>query len=295
MTREREVSMKDTHQRRRWWRGARAALFAAGIVGSGAGCAGSETGNGGAASRQKRPVSVEMRLETPSDQLRSPDRDGFEVAIESAIVNVERIDFVLPSGEDCVGLPPLASAYAARCEEDGDRVRIDGPWVVDLVTGELTPTLEGIEVLDGVFDRVEMRLAPGEAEVGGVGDGDVLDGASLDVGGTIATLRGVTPFGLTLALNAVGRFGGGTAVLIDEASDVVMLSFEVTGWFSDLRLGACIEAGFVPSEAGLLRLERADRHACGDVERAIRKALTDSGKVNVVPRELPSQAVGPAD
>lgn len=285
--------MRDTHQR--WWQGACAALCAAGVVGGGAGCAGSETGNGGAANRQKRPVSVEMRLETPTDRLSSPDRDGFEVAIESALFNVERIDFVLPSGEDCSGLPPLASAYAARCDEGGGRVRIDGPWVVDLVTGELSPPLEGIEVLDGVFDRVEMRLAPGEAGLGGVGDGEVLDGASLDVTGTIETLRGVAPFGLTLALNAVGRFGGGAAVVIDEASDVVMLSLEVTGWFSSLRLGACIEAGFVPSQAGLLRLERADRRACGDVERAIRQALTDSGKVKVVPKERPPQAVGPAN
>lgn len=290
-TNEREVHMRDA---RRPWRLGVGAALAAGSVGLGLGCAGSETGNGGSANRVKRPVSVEMRLEAPSDVLSSPDRDGFDVVIESARVHVERLDFVLPSGEDCHGLPTVATAYAASCGEDEDRVQIDGPWTVDLVTGELSPTLEGIEVLDGVFERIEMRLRPGEAGVGAVEEGDVLDGASIDVAGTVATPRGSAPYGLTLDLNAVGRFGGGAALLIDESSGVVMLSFDVSEWFADLRLGACIEAGFVPSEGGLLRLERADRHACGDVERALRQAITESGKVGIKPRELPAQATVPA-
>lgn len=268
----------------------RTLAIGAGVALVGGACAGSETGNGGASKRVKRPVSVEMRLDAPTDRLSAFDRDGFELAIESAIVSVERLEFVLPGGEECRGLPSIQAPYAAGCDEGGDRVRIEGPWTVDLVTGELEPVLEGIEVLDGVFEGIEMRLAPGEAGRGGVEEGDVLDGASFDVTGQIAVPRGVAPFGLTLDLNAQGRFGGGAAVIIGEDSSVVMLSFDIGDWFSDLALGACIEAGYVPSEAGVLRLERADRQACGDVSRAIRQALTDSGKVKIVPKETPPQA-----
>jgi hypothetical protein len=248
------------------------------------GCAGSETGNGERSEREKRPVSVEMRLEGPEgpeDEIATRDRGGVEFVIESAVASVERIDFIMPAHETCAGLPLVAEPYAASCGAARDRVRLDGPWTVDLLSGEFEPVLEGIEVLEGAFASIEARLWPGDAGVAGVVAGSALDGAALDVSGHVALGGRERPFGLTLDIQGSGRFMGVEAVTIGPESDAVELTFEVLDWFSTLDLGSCIEAGMVPTEGGVLRLEQADRRVCGDIERALRQALADTGRVSI--------------
>lgn len=258
-------------------------LLAMGLVSSlGAlpvGCAGSETGNG-ARPRTKLPVSIEMRLLSPGALLTMLDSGGTAFTIDSAIASVQRIEFVMPAGDECEGLSDVVLPYSAACGLD-DRMRIDGPWVVDLVSGDFQPPLEGVDVLGGVFDRIEMKLAPGEAGVGGVGAGDALDGATLDVDGSVALGAETRPFGLTLAINVQSRFEDAGAVVIGEDADAVQLTLDVGNWFSTIDLGACIAQGSVPSSDGVLRLESAPREVCGDVARAVRQALSLTGRVRV--------------
>jgi len=253
----------------------------AALVSAGVGCAGSETGNS-AQPREKHPVSIEMRLTASGPGLTSTDQGGTVFTLASAFAAVERIDLVLPAGVECEGLPGEVQAYSAACDTD-DHVRIEGPWVVDLVSGEFEPALAGIDVLDGVFDRIDMKLSPGAAGTGGIERGDALDGATLDVSGT-AELGGSAArlFGLTLAFNVKSRFEDGNAIAIGEDADTVELSFDVSDWFATLDLGDCIAADEVPTIDGVLRLEGADRRACGDVEKAVRRALSGTGKAKVV-------------
>ena len=256
------------------------------------GCAGSETGNG-ARPRGKLPVSIEMRLLGPGALLTMVDRGGTAFTIDSAVASVDRIEFMLPAGEQCEGLPGEVQSYSAACGGESDRVRIDGPWVVDLVSGEFEPALEGIDVLDGVFDRIEMKLSAGEAGAGGVVAGDALDGATLDVGGTVALTGSDTrPFGLTLSMTVQSRFQDGGAVTIGPDADRVQLSLDIGNWLSTLDLGACIGQGEVPSSDGVLRLESAPRAACGDVARAVRQALSQTGKARVQENPSSERSVG---
>lgn len=255
-----------------------------GLVALAPACAGSETGNG-MKTRTKLPVSIEMRLTAPdagSERLTLQDADRTSFEITAAYLSVERIEFMLPAGDACEELPGDVHAYSAGCGGNLDRVRIDGPWVVDLVTGEFEPTLEGIDVLDGTFDRIEMKLAPGAAGEAEIGEGDVLDGATLDVSGEVDLADGPSrPFGLTLAMNVQSRFEDGSAVAIGTDADTVQLSLDIGNWFETLTLGTCIAGGGVPSSEGVLRLEDADRRACGDVSLALRQALSLTGKAKV--------------
>jgi len=247
-------------------------------------CAGSETGNG-MKTRTKLPVSIQMRLTAPgaaAERLTLLDGDNTSFEISSAWVSVERIEFVLPSGDACDELPGDVQAYSAACTGKGDRVRIDGPWVVDLVSGDFEPPLVGIDVLDGTFDSIEMKLAPGSAGSAGIEKDDVLDGATLDIAGVVALGAGVSrPFGLTLKMTVQSRFVDGGAVMIGTDADTVQLSLDVSNWFTSLTLGNCIVADAVPSRDGVLRLEDAEKRACGDVSHAVRQALSLTGKAKV--------------
>ncbi len=233
-----------------------------------AGCAGSETGNGGAP-RNKRPIIVTMQLATvvPGTLV---DGDGGVFSIDAAYLVADRIDFDLD--EPCTELDDTVRAGTGVCH--GNVVRIDGPWVIDLLSGELDPPLEGVEVLDGPFVAVEAKFGKGKAGELGIESGEALDGASFVLQGT----HDGAPYVLRLDLDAFARFGPGE---ITTDSSTVALSFELGPWLSELTLASCIDAGDVPSEGGVLQLAEADKQACGDVSRVVRQALARVGQSRV--------------
>lgn len=255
------------------------------------GCAGSETGNGQRPERPRRPVAVEMRLVAPGSQtLIMADREGTGFEIEAAFVYADTLDLILPSGESCDALPAAVSPDAARCGAQSDRLRVSGGWVVDLVSGAFDPPLDGLEIVEGAFERIELKIRPGSRGLGpdgAVGDGDPLDGASLDVMGTVALDGGPTPFGLTLDLNVTARFGESTIFVADD-TDLLELTLDVRPWLESLSLGSCIAAGAVPTVDGVVRLEAADRQACGNVANAVRSGLSATGQARA--RDMPAQS-----
>lgn len=233
-----------------------------------AGCAGSETGNGGAP-RNKRPIIVTMRLATlvPSTLV---DRDGGVFTIEQAYLVADRIDFDL--GEPCTEFDDIVRPGVGSC--DGDSMRIEGPWIADLLTGDLEPPLDGVEVLDGPFVEIDAKFGQGKVGTLGIEVGDPLDGASFVVQGT----HEGTPYTLRLDLDAHARFGPG---VIEADTERVALSFDLGPWLSSLSLSSCIDAGQVPSVGGVLQLAAADRQACGDVTQTVRQALARVGHSRV--------------
>lgn len=251
------------------------------------GCAGSETGNG-ARDQEKRPVTVEMHLESPgSINLDMFDRDGTRFVVATALMSVDQLELLLPEGRTCEELPSEVPPYLASCTAGGERVHIDGPWTVDLVSGAFEPPLELLEVPDGVYERIELMIRPGEAGLARIEDGGELDGASLDVTGTMQMESALAPsgeieldFGLTLDTMVFSRFGDGP-ITIGESDTMLDLRLDMRPWLADLALGDCIARGYVPRSLEVLRLEQADRKACGDIAHSLRQALSTPGAVRV--------------
>ena len=245
-----------------------ASTFAASCALSMAACAGSETGNGGAP-RNKRPIVVTMQLASvvPATLV---DADGGVFSIDAAHLVADRIDFDL--GEPCLDLDETVRPGAGACA--GNVVRIDGPWVVDLLSGELDPVLEDVAVLDGPFVGVDAKFGTGKAGTLGIEPGDLLDGATFVVQGS----HEGAPYVLRLDLDAHARFGPGE---IATDSESVALSLDLGPWLSELTLTSCIDAGEVPTEDGVLQLAEADKRACGDVSRVVRQALARVGQARV--------------
>lgn len=237
-------------------------------------CVGSETGNG-ARPRERRPISVSLHLGVGAGPVALVDADGEVFTLDGARLSVTGIDLVMPSGDDCQSLPDEVVGDQVACR--GDRWKIDGAWVADALGGAFTPALDGVEVLTGEFDSLDMRLSEGVAGSGAVLAGDALDGATVDLAGSVLIEGVARRFGLTLAFDKFMHFRGDDGLVIDEGDEALELSLDPSAWFESLTLAGCIADGEVPEVDGVLRLEAADRRACGDVAKAVERALTVPG------------------
>lgn len=246
------------------------------------GCAGSETGNGEV---EHREVAVVMELAADGATLAATDKAGTTFTIDSADVLVEEIDLWLPVGEPCsdrVPVPTLTDAppapYVPICTADDTKLRVLGPWHVDLVTGVLEPSLASLDLPDGTYVRVGARMRPalpGEADVHAA---DALDHQTIDVTGRVTLGGAEARWDLRLDFTDEARFEPASPIEIGPGVSSIFLLLDVETWFAKLDLAACMTAGEVPKDAdGTYELaELAPR--CGNIENAIRTAIRDAGR-----------------
>lgn len=233
------------------------------------GCAGSETGNGFA------EVDLELRAFNDAVELFATDKDGVELTIDAATLAVTRIDFMLPPKERCserLDVSPPDVAYTVACRDDR-RLGVTGPWRVDLVSGAFEPSVAGLTLPTGDYERVEVEVAPG------------LDGVTLAVSGTVPVDGEDLPYALVLAFRETARFTGMQSFDVDSAAGIALL-LDVRGWFDEVSLARCIADGHVPIVDGVARVDEATG-PCGNVESRVRKAVREAGKIKKGPPPKP--------
>ncbi len=214
------------------------------------GCAGTETGN---AADPGVPVFVQLAL--TSDAAR--DADDRPLVIEQAIGRVGRIDFELPEGLSCAALGD------PRCVEG--RIRIEGPWTVDLLTGALSPDTTA-RIPAGRYGRVDVRFAPGDDDV------------SLRVEGRAP---GEVRFRLLGDFTEDARFEGDAAVIDGEGVVPVRLALPVEAWFADAPLARCIDDGEVPLDGDGVPLITEDIGGdCDAVVDGVRRSMKRDGRID---------------
>lgn len=255
-----------------------AAVLALASVAPSIGCAGLETGNG-----EDAQVLVGFALTSSAPV----DADGVEFPLATAQANVRRVDLYMPEGLTCRGLEGLldgrkvddSAPRTVVCSADGDHIRLNGPWVVDLLTGDTTPALPAVSVPVGVYRRVDVRFSPGDPD-----DRVVLPGSPLDdvtIAATGAAPAGVNAsfYALRLRFDEEARFESvGVAVGAGALASAIAL-LDPAEWFTDLPLAACAKAGDLPTAGGVLQLADGDGE-CKDVEKLVRDAIEASGTLS---------------
>lgn len=230
-----------------------------------AACAGSETGNA-QLERPERPVSIALAFAASEPGgLAATTADGLVITAQEGTAWVESLELGLASGEVCSDDPVLAESLGAffhpRCHQ-GDTLRIEGPWLVDLVTGRFDPPLEGLSLPEVALGEVRVKLKTSSTS------------PSLEVLGFI----GDREFELALKGSVPAKFSGDEPVLIDEGLGRLLLDLDFEGWFDELEVAPCIEAQEAP--AGPVDL--AGR-GCGVIEQGARNQLV-RGNLKSVPR-----------
>jgi hypothetical protein len=245
------------------------ACVLAGCDGSGGPQAGTETGNAAL------PIDLSISLLTaaPDAAPRGVDARGVPFTLDSVRAFVRRIDFALPDGKTCADL--AGAVVGGTC--DTDRIRFEGPWVIDLRTGDAVPPMDGLSLPAGLYRRVEVRLEVAESR--DVEAGDPLAGNSVEGEGTFGEGR---PFALRLAIDEEARFEapGGVDVSADGARTFV-LKLDPASWFADLPVAACAENGELPVVDGKVVVGGdPDDGLCEDLEDVIEDRVKDSGRID---------------
>lgn len=218
------------------------------------GCAGTETGN---AADDGVPVIISLAFETRA----LPDADDRVFSVERAVGNVRRIDLDLPAGLSCADAAP--AVVGGVCAEG--RIRFEGPWTVNLLTGELDPPSE-LRVPAGRYERIDVRFVPDD-------DSDV----SLTVEGQAP---GGGRFRLLGDFSEDARFEGDAAVVADAGPVSVRLVMPVDEWFADAPLAQCIASG-VPRDADGAALITEDLDdPCDAVIDDVRRSMKRDGRID---------------
>jgi len=255
-------------------------IFALALVAIG--CAGTETGNG--MKDKEHTAKVEVKLTDAalsSGQFVALDSDGSEITITDAWASVDRIDLFLADGTSCAevldpedgALQGGEPAFAPRCLDDDDAtLRIDGPFWIDLITGEADPSLDMVYVPPGVYVGGSVKLHP--RSPADPHNEDVLADATLGAEGTLANGDA-----FTLGLRFTDNIPFEGEITADEALAGIGLLLDVDSWFVDLPIAECADAGNFTVDADGTWVISDGKGGCNQAEKVITTAIKASGRL----------------
>ena len=206
-------------------------------------------------------------LSAADGRLVARDDEGTDYALTEARVNIRDIDLDLPVGVACTDIE--GQLQGARCDSASLKVVVEGPFVVDLLTGAAAPSLSGVRLPPLAWRRVDFRIS----EARDLPTADTLSGhsfvarADFERGGQVAELR------IELKFNEDARVEAPSGVVLPDGGRLVV-DFDAGAWFAGLPIGECLEEGDLTLEGGVLILD--EDTDCGEAERAIKENIKEN-------------------
>lgn len=211
------------------------------------------------------------------------DQGGSSYTLVEAWLHLRHIELDLPDGITCADVEAdlAGGAYCGASDDltgGGDEIKIDGPFIVDMITGETTPSLAEVRVPALAYARIDVRADDGDPQEGLVQPGSLLDDAtyvvtaSFDYQGTTTELRLSLNFDEDIRIEQPG----GVALAGDE--DLVA-EFVIDGWLSGVDIAGCIADGDLTIESGVVSLDDSVSGSCSDVENTIKNNMKNSGRL----------------
>jgi hypothetical protein len=184
---------------------------------------------------------------------------------QTALAFVRHVEFY-KMNPACEG----GSDGGTECDE---KVRIDGPWVVNLITGEATPSVENIEIPAGAYRRIDVRFEDADKNAAkGLSVPDELSGWSLIASGEYSGTS-ASQFDMRLKFNQDARFTSESGIIVGpNATQEMFMALDVQRWFSVVSLEDCLAKERLDVVDDVLVIEDASRR-CNAVENAIKEVM----------------------
>ncbi len=199
------------------------------------------------------------------------DMTGTAFTLTRGSLGVRDIELYLPDGVRCADVGgDLVGAVckAGDTADDEDKVFIDGPFIVDLMTGTATPTMADLRVPATTYRRVDVRVERSAQ----LDDAAFVVSASFDLGGQPTTLDAALRFNEDIRIDDPA----GIAIAADE--DLVA-RFIVDDWLAGVDIGACARAlGTAPG--GTVSVDDRSSGACADIDDRVKDAMKRSGDLD---------------
>ncbi len=194
------------------------------------------------------------------------DLSGTLFSIKEARVSVRHIQFDFPDG------------VTDTLTED--KVSIDGPFVINLMTGESTPVIGEFTIEPGLYKRIDVRLDDSKASNGLVDSSDALFENTLVVAGNFDydNVNGRS-YSMVLKFNEDVRFEEPGGILIDEESlNNVVLNLLVDEWLQGIDITSCLDDGdlILDGDGNLLIDDGSGGGNCADIEGIIKSNIKNN-------------------
>jgi hypothetical protein len=222
-----------------------------------------------------RVVLEEAAAADPGQPVTFTDDAGTVFSVLEARASFRHVELFLPDGTRCAD---VASELAGRvrCHEeeleddDGAKLEVEGPFVVDLLTGETTPDLSAVRVPALRYQRVDYRIEDADPEDGVVSESDPLAGLSLWLEATYdeGTLT------VRLRFNEDVRLEDPAGVDVAGSGGSLIAALRLSSWFDGVPLAECIDQA-----GGDVVVGEDASGECGDLEPALKDNIKNSGRI----------------
>ena len=219
-------------------------------------------------------------------QLEFQDSSGTVYTLTSLRLAVEEIELDLPDGVTC---GDLGSGYSRflECDDDGllggeDQVRLDGPFVFNVIDGTSRPDVSEIEIpavnyqqvdLEVDTARVEDDLLPIESDLI---DRTVVAYADFESDNQKRQLQ------LNFSFKAEAKAGGGDQTNLDlEQGDTLVLTLDVANWLNNIPVTECLQVGELKAGGGIVELDDESIGECEDAEAEFEENFERSLEVRI--------------
>lgn len=210
------------------------------------------------------------------------DGAGTEFTITAGQLYLRHIELDLPSGRRCADVE--GSLTGVTCEDstgvsEESKLRIDGPFAVDLLTATSTPSLAGVVIPAGTYGRIDLRVDDGDPADGVIAPGSALDDnafvveAGFDWNGTPTTLDLRLNFDEDIRIEQPG------GVVVAEGEDLIA-RFAAGAWLAGVDLVGCLDGEGLTAVDGKVTIDDRRDGACGGIEDRVKNNMKESGDLS---------------
>ncbi|HEX8703907.1 MAG TPA: hypothetical protein VF815_34060 [Myxococcaceae bacterium] len=225
------------------------------------------------ASQSLSPVAQRVTAMESEPPLTFNSGDGMGFLLTQARIHLRDIRLDLPQGTSCADVTGLSAGVECKGSESSNTLIVDGPIVVDLLTGATTPNLGGLVIPAGTYKRIDFRLD--EARADEVAVNEPLIGYSMLVGASFMDTSNKT-LELRLKFSEDARFESATGVEVPEGGVLITL-LNPAIWLEGLPLASCIQKGDVAFDGSVLRIDDRAKGDCSGAEDLVKRNIKRSG------------------
>lgn len=193
------------------------------------------------------------------------DEAGTSFTLTSAQVHLRDIELDVPDGSSC------DDVAAAGCV--ADTIKIQGPFVIDLLTGVSDPPLEDVSIPAGTYKRIDFRIDDGQPSQGLVGAGDPLDNRSMVATASFLYESQPVTLSLSLRFNEDVRVEDPAGIDVSGDAAALLTTFDAGVWLDGLDIVECLRRGDLAIVGGAVTVDddtTAGSGACSEIETLLK-------------------------
>ena len=228
-------------------------------------------------------ASLSLMLTESTNEGMQEDSAGAPFYLLTARAYIRQIELDLPDGERCDELS--GDLIGATCEAgegaDEDKIVIEGPRLINLINGDVTPPLTDVLIPEGRYKRVDIRFDDGRPDEGLITEEDMLNDRSLDLSFGFDHDEELTLLSVRLKFNEDLRVEAPEGVEVADG-DALIAQLDVTQWLQMIDFFSCVDGEGLTTNGPLVFIDDDEpaEGSCAGIEGDIKELLKERAQLD---------------